>query len=333
MRWMYGRSIIDPAQMTDLSVGLRASLVTTVDTELPRVKKLQRATDGTLKWLLDVGGGQEIETVYIPEPRRGTLCISSQAGCAMDCSFCATGKQGFNRNLTAAEIFGQIIVARRALDSQTAAIGISNVVFMGMGEPLANLREVAEVCDLLTDDFGLALSRRRVTVSTCGLVPQIARLAKLTNVALAVSLHAGDDELRDELVPINRRHPIRELLAACWNYASETRSREITFEYVMLDGVNDTLADASQLAGLLAGKPAKVNLIPFNSFPGTIYQRSPQRVIDEFRQALLDRGIIAITRRTRGDDIDAACGQLAGDIDNRVLRPMAQRSIHAVTHS
>ena len=333
MRWMYGRSIIDPAQMTDLSVGLRAALATTVETELPRVKKLQRATYGTLKWLLDVGGGQEIETVYIPEPRRGTLCISSQAGCAMDCSFCATGKQGFNRNLTAAEIIGQIIVARRALDSQTAAIGISNVVFMGMGEPLANLREVAEVCDLLTDDFGLALSRRRVTVSTCGLVPQIARLAKLTNVALAVSLHASEDELRDELVPINRRHPIGELLAACWNYASETRSREITFEYVMLDGVNDTPADASQLASLLAGKPAKVNLIPFNSFPGTIYQRSPQRVIDEFRQALLDRGIIAITRRTRGDDIDAACGQLAGSIDNRVLRPMAQRSIHTVTHS
>ena len=333
MRWMYGRSIIDPAQMTDISVGLRAALAMTVETELPRVKKLQRATDGTLKWLLDVGGGQEIETVYIPEPRRGTLCISSQAGCAMDCSFCATGKQGFNRNLTAAEIIGQIIVARRALDSQTAAIGISNVVFMGMGEPLANLREVAEVCDLLTDDFGLALSRRRVTVSTCGLVPQIARLAKLTNVALAVSLHASEDELRDELVPINRRHPIEELLAACWNYASETRSRKITFEYVMLDGVNDTLADASQLAGLLAGKPAKVNLIPFNSFPGTIYQRSPQRVIDEFRQALLDRGIIAITRRTRGDDIDAACGQLAGSIDNRVFRPMAQRSIHAVTHS
>ena len=203
MRWMYGRAIIDPAQMTDLSVGLRASLMTTVDTELPRVKKLQRATDGTLKWLLDIGGGQEIETVYIPEPRRGTLCISSQAGCAMDCSFCATGKQGFNRNLSAAEIIGQIIVARCALDSQTAANGISNVVFMGMGEPLANLREVAEVCDLLTDDFGLALSRRRVTVSTCGLVPQIARLAKLTNVALAVSLHASDDELRDELVPIN----------------------------------------------------------------------------------------------------------------------------------
>ena len=251
----------------------------------------------------------------------------------MDCSFCATGKQGFNRNLTAAEIIGQIIVARRALDSQTDAIGISNVVFMGMGEPLANLREVAEVCDLLTDDFGLALSRRRVTVSTCGLVPQIARLAKLTNVALAVSLHAGDDELRNELVPINRRHPIKELLAACWNYASETRSREVTFEYVMLDGVNDTPADASRLAGLMAGKPAKVNLIPFNSFPGTIYQRSPQRVIDEFRQALLDRGIIAITRRTRGDDIDAACGQLAGYIDNRVRRPMAQRSIHPVTHS
>ena len=333
MRWMYGRAIIDPAQMTDLSVGLRASLMTTVDTELPRVKKLQRATDGTLKWLLDIGGGQEIETVYIPEPRRGTLCISSQAGCAMDCSFCATGKQGFNRNLSAAEIIGQIIVARCALDSQTAANGISNVVFMGMGEPLANLREVAEVCDLLTDDFGLALSRRRVTVSTCGLVPQIARLAKLTNVALAVSLHASDDELRDELVPINRRHPIKELLAACWNYASETRSREITFEYVMLDGVNDTPADATRLAGLLAGKPAKVNLIPFNSFPGTIYQRSPQRVIDDFRQALLDRGIIAITRRTRGDDINAACGQLAGSIDNRVRIPMAQKSIHTVTHS
>lgn len=333
MRWMYSRSILEPEQMTDLSVGLRASLLTAVNVELPCAKKLQRSTDGTLKWLFEIAGGQAIETVYIPEPRRGTLCISSQAGCAMDCSFCATGKQGFNRNLSAAEIIGQIIVARRALQAETAAAGISNVVFMGMGEPLANLREIAQVCDLLTDDFGFALSRRRVTVSTCGLVPQIVRLAKLTNVALAVSLHASDDGLRDSLVPINRRHPIKELLAACWDYARETHSREVTFEYVMLDGVNDTVADATCLAGLLAGKPAKVNLIPFNSFPGTIYRRSPQRVIDKFRQVLLDRGIIAITRRTRGDDIDAACGQLAGYIDNRVRIPLAQKSIHTMTHS
>jgi 23S rRNA (adenine2503-C2)-methyltransferase len=281
--------------------------------------------------------------VFIPEPDRGTLCISSQVGCALDCSFCSTAQQGYNRNLTTAEIVGQVWLAARELEREerdslaagTPATGasapgerhVTNVVLMGMGEPLANFRNVVPALHILLDDFGFDLSRRRVTLSTSGLVPQIYRLAEETNVALAVSLHAADDALRNELVPINRKHPIAELLEACWHYLDEQNGRSVTFEYVMLDGVNDSPAQARALARLLKGHPAKVNLIPFNPFPGTRYRRSPAAVIQRFRDELLQRGVLATIRRTRGDDIDAACGQLAGRVIDRTTVRLGNKVI------
>jgi 23S rRNA (adenine2503-C2)-methyltransferase len=263
--------------------------------------------------LLDVGAGQAVETVYIPEPNRGTLCISSQAGCALDCAFCATGRQGFNRNLSATEILAQVVLARNAI----APAQITNVVFMGMGEPLANYRNVVAATSVLLDDFAYGLSRRRVTISTAGMVPQLRKLATDCNVALAVSLHAPNDELRDRLVPINRKHPIAELLDACWQYAEVLASRQVTFEYVMLDGVNDSVADAKALVRLLKGRPAKVNMIPFNAFPESEFRCSAPAAIDAFWQTLMRAGIVATIRRPRGDDIAAACGQLAGRVADR----------------
>jgi 23S rRNA (adenine2503-C2)-methyltransferase len=271
---------------------------------------------------------QAIEMVFIPEPGRGTLCISSQVGCAMDCTFCSTAQQGFNRNLTAAEIVGQVWLANRELanpELDNPKLGrpagsdrvITNVVFMGMGEPLANYRNVVPAAEILMDDLAFDMSRRRVTVSTSGLVPQMLRLAQETNCALAVSLHAPNDELRDVLVPINRKHRIAELLDACWQYVEKQNARNITFEYVMLDGINDQPAHAHELVRLLKGRPAKVNLIPFNAFPGTGYRCSPRAVIDKFRDICNANGVIATTRRTRGDDIDAACGQLVGQVRDR----------------
>jgi len=322
MRWVYGRAELDPERMTDLSLALRERLAGGDRFRLPAVRARQDAADGVVKWQLEAGRNQAIETVFIPEADRGTLCVSSQVGCAMDCSFCATGAQGFNRNLGAAEIIGQVLLARLALDGVEES-PISNVVFMGMGEPLANFREVVEAVDLLTDDLAFGLSRRRVTISTSGLVPQMRRLSERVNVALAVSLHAPDDDLRNELVPINRLHPIAELLPACWDYAEKTNTRDVTFEYVMLAGVNDSDDHARGLVRLLRGRPAKVNLIPFNPFPGTRYTRSSTAVIDAFRRRLMDNGIMTITRRTRGDDIAAACGQLAGQVNNRVRAPLS----------
>jgi len=336
MRWVYRDSVLHPEEMTDLSQGLRTRLAEQVCFDLPEVGRMQRSTDGTIKWLVNVGGGQDVETVFIPEANRGTLCVSSQVGCAMDCPFCATGRQGFNRNLSAAEIIGQVVIAQQQLDEDALQDPgqepkrVTNVVFMGMGEPLANFRELARACDVLTDDLGFALSRRRVTVSTSGLVPQIRKLSGISNVALAISLHASNNELRNELVPINRRHPIEELLQACWDYARDTNAKAITFEYIMLKGVNDSLDDARDLARLLRGHPAKVNLIPFNPVPEIVYDRTEQPVIDAFRKVLLDQGIIAVTRRPRGDDIDAACGQLAGKLDNRVRVPLAKKLVHTV---
>ena len=316
--------------MTDLSLVLRERLAAEADFSLPAIRSRECAADGVVKWLLDAGRDQAVETVFIPEAGRGTLCVSAQLGCAMDCSFCATGHQGFNRNLSAGEIIGQVMLARRELARlRGATAAITNVVFMGMGEPLANFRAVVEAVDLLTDNLGFNLSRRRVTVSTSGLVPQIRRLADEARVALAVSLHAPDDELRDVLVPINRRHPIAELLDACWDYVARTNTRDVTFEYVMLAGVNDSPAQARSLARRLRGRPAKVNLIPFNPFPGAQYQRSSRQVIDAFRQRLLDQGIMTITRKTRGDDIAAACGQLAGRVQNLVRSPLGAKSPEA----
>jgi 23S rRNA (adenine2503-C2)-methyltransferase len=314
LAWIYQRQARSFQQMTDISVRLRTQLEMLATLTLPDVVGDQLSVDGTRKWLIDVGRGQAVETVFIPEPRRTTLCISSQAGCAMDCSFCATGQQGFNRNLSAAEILGQVLIAKAALGPDVA---LTNVVFMGMGEPLANYRNVIPVVRLLVDDRAFGLSRRRVTISTAGLVPQILKLSQDCNVALAVSLHAPDDALRDQLVPINRRHPIGELLDACWNYAECLASRQITFEYAMLRGVNDSVGQAKSLARLLRNRPAKVNLIPFNPFPGTRYQSSPDDVIDAFVGELWRAGIVATVRRTRGGDIAAACGQLAGQVDDR----------------
>jgi len=324
MQWIYGRSIYDLDEMTDLSLALRESLAGQFTFSLPEVQVREDAVDGVIKWQLQAGNKQAIEMVFIPEETRGTLCVSSQVGCAMDCPFCATGRQGFNRNLSAEEIVGQVMLARRELGAEDAQ-RISNIVFMGMGEPLANLRAVTRAVDILLDDLGFGLSRRRVTVSTSGLVPQIRRLGETSNVALAVSLHAPNDELRDRLVPINRRYPIAELLAACWDYARAANLKDVTFEYVMLAGVNDSLDHARELAKLLVNRPAKVNLIPFNPFPGSEFARSARADVDEFRQVLLDAGIITVTRKTRGDDIAAACGQLAGRVSNRVRVPLGAK--------
>jgi len=341
MNWIYKRGASEFAEMTDLAKDFRARLTAQAEVRPPEIVRVQRSADGTVKWLLKADAAQAFEMVFIPEPDRGTLCISSQVGCALDCSFCATAQQGFNRNLTAAEIVGQVWLAMRELraaetaDPAVSSAGapapgerhVTNVVLMGMGEPLANFRNVVPALDILLDDFGCDLSRRRVTLSTSGLVPQIYRLAEVSNVALAVSLHAPDDALRNELVPINRKHPIAELLAACWHYLDSRRGRSVTFEYVMLDGVNDSPAQARALARLLKGHPAKVNLIPFNPFPGTRYTRSPATVIQRFRDELLQRGVLATVRRTRGEDIDAACGQLAGRVIDRTTVRLGNKMI------
>ena len=324
MKWIYRRGAADFCAMSDLKQDFRARLKEVATIAVPEVIARQTSSDGTRKWMLRMDQVQGIETVYIPEPDRGTLCISSQVGCAMDCTFCATAQQGFNRNLSVAEIVGQVWLAHREL-AQDGAAGradgrtITNIVFMGMGEPLANYRNVVPAMRIFMDDLGYDLSRRRVTLSTSGLVPQIYKLAEECNVALAVSLHAPHDALRNELVPINRKHPIAELLAACWHYIEKQNGRSVTFEYVMLDGINDRPEHARALARLLRGRPAKLNLIPFNAFAGTRYRCSPAATIVRFRDILNEHGVIATIRRTRGEDIDAACGQLAGRVKDRTL--------------
>src|SRR5271170_4203146 len=326
MNWLYKRGCSDFEQMTDLAKDFRAKLAGSAEVRLPQLITAQRSADGCCKWLLRADASQAYEMVYIPEADRGTLCISSQVGCALDCSFCATAQQGFNRNLTTAEIVGQVYLANRELGFYPAGDRIiTNVVLMGMGEPLANFRNVVPALQILLDDRAFDLSRRRVTLSTSGLVPQIYKLAEVSNVALAVSLHAPDDALRNELVPINRKHPIAELLQACWHYLDEQNGRSVTFEYVMLAGVNDSPAQARALARLLHGHPAKVNLIPFNPFPGTRYRRSSAPVIQSFRDELLQRGVLATIRRTRGEDIDAACGQLAGRVIDRTTARLGNK--------
>lgn len=333
MQWIYKRGVDDFAGMTDLARQFRTDLEAVACVNVPQIMSEQRAADGTRKWLLRMDEAQGIETVYIPEPDRGTLCISSQVGCAMDCSFCATARQGFNRNLTAAEIVGQVWLAQRELTGERGPRPITNIVFMGMGEPLANYRNVVPAMQIFLDDLGYELSRRRVTLSTSGLVPQIRRLAEECNVALAVSLHAPNDALRNELVPINRRHPIDELLAACWHYLDAQNGRSITFEYVMLDGINDQPGHARELALLLRGRAAKVNLIPFNPFKDSGYRRSPDEAILRFRDLLNEAGIIATIRRTRGGDIDAACGQLAGKVRDRTLVRLGTRLVQPAVNA
>lgn len=325
LRWLHHYGESDFASMSDLARSLRDKLVERAQVVEPPVLSDHSAADGTRKWLLGTGAGQAIETVYIPEPRRGTLCVSSQVGCALECSFCSTGRQGFNRNLAVAEIIGQLRVANRALGRDRAAARdgerpITNVVMMGMGEPLTNFRNVVAALRIMLDDNGYGLSRRRVTLSTSGIVPEIDRLAAECPVALAVSLHAPDDALRDTLVPINRRYPIRELMAACRRYLAHAPRDFITFEYVLLSGVNDSVAQARQLVHTVSEVPCKVNLIPFNPFPGSGYERSSPEAIRRFREVLMRAGLVATTRRTRGDDIDAACGQLAGRVADRTRR-------------
>jgi 23S rRNA (adenine2503-C2)-methyltransferase len=291
----------------------------------------QQSTDGTRKWVLRAKEGQAIETVFIPEKDRGTLCISSQVGCAMDCAFCATAVQGFNGNLTTGEIIAQVWFAAKALggDFQNDRV-ISNVVFMGMGEPLANYNAVIPAIKILQDDFGFGLSKRKVTVSTSGLVPFMDRLREDVDTALAVSLHAPNDELRDELVPINRKYPIAELIEACRRYtAGRDHKMHIVYEYVMLDGVNDSPALARDLARLLGGLPAKVNLIPFNPFPQARFKRSSVEAIERFAGILRAKSIITTTRRTRGDDIDAACGQLVGKVASKQKRRLSDIPVRA----
>jgi 23S rRNA (adenine2503-C2)-methyltransferase len=322
LKWVHQLGVGDFDAMTNLSKALRAELKETAEVRAPAVVADQLSRDGSRKWLLRLADGNCIETVFIPEEDRGTLCVSSQVGCALDCAFCATAQQGFNRNLTTAEIIGQVWVASHALgDGTPSGRKITNVVLMGMGEPLLNFDNVVPALHLMMDDLAYGLSKRRVTLSTAGLVPGIDRLATVSDVSLAVSLHAPNDALRNELVPLNRKYPIRELLAACRRYAKGLHGhRHITFEYVMLAGVNDSESHARELVRLLRDLPAKVNLIPFNPFFGARYTRSGPVAIDRFREILLAAGLTTITRKTRGDDIDAACGQLAGRFEDRTRR-------------
>jgi 23S rRNA (adenine2503-C2)-methyltransferase len=318
MSWLYKRGEGEFARMTDLAKDFRLALGEHAEIRVPDIVTHRIASDGTQKWLLRADASQAFEMVFIPEDHRGTLCISSQVGCVLDCSFCSTAQQGFNRNLTTAEIVGQVWLAMRELGWEVGEHRkITNVVLMGMGEPLANYRQVVPAIRILLDDLGFDISRRRVTLSTSGLVPQIYKLAEDVNCALAVSLHAPDDALRSELVPINRKHPIGELLEACWHYLDEQNGRSVTFEYVMLEDVNDSPEQARALARLLRGHPAKVNLIPFNPFPGNQFRRSAAPVIARFRDELIRAGVLATIRKTRGEDIDAACGQLAGQVKDR----------------
>jgi len=321
MRWIYKFGEPDFAAMTDIAASLRNKLTQDACIKTPNVMREELSDDGTRKWLLDVGTGNAVETVYIPEEKRGTLCISSQAGCALNCSFCSTGKQGFNRNLSVAEIIGQLWWANHQLGKDVEGNWkISNVVMMGMGEPLLNFDNTVSALRLMLDDQAYGLSRRRVTVSTSGIVPAMDRLREECPVALAVSLHAPSDNLRDQLVPINQKYPLKSLLAACQRYLEKAPRDFITFEYVMLEGVNDSVQHARKLVELVRDVPCKFNLIPFNPFPNTIYRRSRPEVIQRFRDVLLQSDVVVTTRKTRGDDIAAACGQLAGKVQDRTKR-------------
>lgn len=328
MRWIHQGGCADFDAMSDLAKSLRAKLQERAEIRVPALMREQASSDGTRKWLLDVGTGNGIETVFIPEETRGTLCISSQIGCALECTFCSTGRQGFNRNLSAAEIIGQLWWANKALGvtSKNERV-ISNVVLMGMGEPLANFDNVLTALRIMLDDHGYGLSRRRVTVSTSGMVPQMDRLALACPTALAVSLHAPNDAIRDKIVPLNQKYPLKELMAACVRYLEHAPRDFITFEYVMLDGVNDTPQHAHELIRLVKNVPCKFNLIPFNPFPNSGFARSSARAVQIFRELLQDAGLVVTVRKTRGDDIDAACGQLAGQVQDKTRRS----AVHALT--
>lgn len=321
LRWLHKSGEADFDAMSDLALSLRAKLQERATVAAPTVMREELSSDGTRKWLLDVGTGNAVETVFIPEAERGTLCVSTQAGCALDCAFCSTGKQGFNRNLSLAEIVGQLWWANREVGKdENGNWPVTNVVMMGMGEPLLNFDNTVSALRLMLDDNAYGLSRRRVTVSTSGIVPAMDRLREECPVALAVSLHAPNDELRNVLVPINQKYPLRELMAACQRYLEKAPRDFVTFEYVMLEGVNDSEKHARELIALVRDVPCKFNLIPFNPFPQAPYKRSSSDAVRRFRDILMQADIVTTTRKVRGDDIAAACGQLAGQVQDKTKR-------------
>jgi len=314
-KWIHKHGVVDFEAMTDLSKTLRKRLVDETQISLPVLIDSRPSADGTRKWVVELADGQHVETVLIPERRRMTVCVSSQVGCSLSCSFCATARQGFNRNLSTGEIVGQVWHAARELGEAPR-----NVVMMGMGEPLANFDAVVTAMDIMQNDLAYMLSKYRVTLSTSGVVPNIYRLKDVSDVSLAVSLHAPDNALRDLLVPINRKYPLETLLPACKSFIQGDKRRRVTWEYVMIDGVNDSITHAKQLVRLLEGIRSKLNLIPFNPFPGSDFRTSPPERIEAFRQRILRSGIVATTRKTRGDEIAAACGQLVGRVRDRSRR-------------
>ncbi len=323
LRWIYKNGESDFDAMSDLAISLREKLKQLACIQTPKVMREETATDGTRKWLLDVGTGNAVETVFIPEEGRGTLCVSTQAGCALDCAFCSTGKQGFNRNLSTAEIIGQVWWANHELGkNEEGNWPVTNVVMMGMGEPLLNFDSTVSALRLMLDDHCYGLSRRRVTVSTSGVVPAMDRLREECPVALAISLHAPNDALRNELVPINQKYPLKELMAACLRYLEKAPRDFVTFEYVMLAGVNDRPQDARELMELVRDVPCKFNLIPFNPFPQAPYRRSDMETVKRFRDILMQADIVTTIRKVRGDDIAAACGQLAGQVQDKSKRTL-----------
>lgn len=329
MRWIYQEGVDDFAEMTNFNKDLRAKLTARCEIVAPEIKLYQEASDGTIKFALTIAGGQEVESVWIPESDRATLCVSSQVGCALECTFCSTAQQGFNRNLKVSEIVGQIWQVARfiGLNKDTAKRPITNVVMMGMGEPLLNLKNVVPAMDLMMDDHGFGLSKRRVTLSTSGVVPALDKLGDEIDVALAISLHAPNDQLRDEIVPINKKYPIAEFLAGVRRYLKKSNANrgKVTVEYVMLNGINDSMEQAEELAQLLKSTPCKINLIPFNPYPGSPYTRSSNSRIDRFAKVLMGHGYTVVVRKTRGDDIDAACGQLVGDVVDRTKRMLKKQ--------
>ena len=320
-KWVHKHGVTDFDAMTDISKRLREQLRALAEVRPPRLIFEQPALDGTRKWLIELEDGQRIESVYIPDQGRSTLCVSSQVGCALECAFCSTARQGFNRNLRVGEIVGQVWLAARELGAPP-----SNIVLMGMGEPLANFDAVVTAMNIMQDDLAYMVSKYRVTLSTSGIVPALQRLRQVSDVSLAVSLHAPDNALRDQLVPVNRKYPLEELVPACREFLGGDRRRKVTWEYVMLDGVNDGLHQAKALIRLLEGTPSKLNLIPFNPFPGTHYRASPMERVEAFRLRLKRSGLIATVRKTRGDDIDAACGQLVGRVRDRSRRELRGES-------
>jgi len=321
LKWVYHHAETDFEAMTDLGIALRQKLNLIAEIKLPEILQEQRSIDGTVKWLIGFQGGNAVETVYIPETRRGTLCVSSQVGCALNCSFCSTGAQGFARNLTTGEIIGQVWLAAQALGHErNGQRKITNIVMMGMGEPLLNFDAVVPALSVMRNDLGFGFGAKRVTVSTAGHIPGIYRLGETIDVALAVSLHSPIDEVRTGLVPLNRKYPIAELMQACRDFVSEKHKRTVTFEYTLIDGVNDHPEQARKLVKLLRTVPSKLNLIPFNPFPGTQYRCSSQEKITRFQEIVMQGGLIATVRKTRGEDIDAACGQLVGKVKDRTKR-------------